>query len=447
MTLSKPTLPSTGIPLFDGYRASLVNRLDARDSRYELSLQFPDIIKEFENLPLGATRSAKIFEQDPYEGWTMMQLFHAIPDELLRSIVLGTVAYDDIQHQCHLPDYSEDGLGVYVIAISIEGRNGAFLNTDEIEMLTQSMATYLEAYEAAKVTKASRSRAQRVAISCSRVVDGQYRKNVTDEPYFVRSDAHADQVKTVISWFERRVANNSPGDLTFLHQCPLYVGCSRVLKDGLKDSCLTNQLDNMSRLLGFTLSIISSLGLTPKITKKVPIKIWQDKQLPVAEVLLIALSQSPYAQGGFNVQDGGNTAGTFNPSVLVASYQEVMFKPHLRANLERSLKDLDDRRQFIDNHATMRALLKDIVKIGGDLEAAVDQVRDQVRVFKESGLKSIEMKTEQLTAQCVELESNAEILEDMLCLFKRLKVIQESEVAGEVTGEGAAEEDAAGEAS
>ncbi|KAK1717482.1 hypothetical protein CaCOL14_004295 [Colletotrichum acutatum] len=94
-------------------------------------------MKELQNLPLGATRSAKIFEQDPDEGWTMMQHFHAIPDELLRSTVLGTVAYNDVQHQNHLPDYFEDGPGVYVIAISIEGRSGAFLDTNEIEMLTK----------------------------------------------------------------------------------------------------------------------------------------------------------------------------------------------------------------------------------------------------------------------------------------------------------------------
>ncbi|KAI3540891.1 hypothetical protein CABS01_06779 [Colletotrichum abscissum] len=100
------------------------------DSAYELTLCFPDIANELIAAGMLKQPDCTIAQLrlDHARDWETTEVLHIIPRDLLRSIIKGTVAMDFGPNRPH--DYDEDSneAGIYVIAVSVDSRDGKFLN-------------------------------------------------------------------------------------------------------------------------------------------------------------------------------------------------------------------------------------------------------------------------------------------------------------------------------
>lgn len=139
-------------------------------------------------------------QRDCDEDWTALELFHAIPRDLLTSIVQGTVAFD-CENQQHRYDESTTDPGVYVIAISIKDRGGKFLNWNEYQAVIASLRTYLRAFEALQLGS-SQSHGD---LTFARAIDGIFggramRRNSReyDRTWSVQCRAQADSLRDFI---------------------------------------------------------------------------------------------------------------------------------------------------------------------------------------------------------------------------------------------------------
>ncbi|TDZ13265.1 hypothetical protein C8035_v006661 [Colletotrichum spinosum] len=336
--------------------------LDRGDSYYTLSLQFRKVAAEFSLKAPKLRRTIKQFELDPENQWMMIKLMHMVPRELLRSIIQGTVAYDDqpwtrpgAAGQGTLAEYSHDGPGIYVIALSVNNRNGEFLSWDEMQTFLEHLEGYIEAYEITATKQVNaRSHGDRLKVNEAKSIEKQFRSPSQDGPlFFISSDSGAASARLLLANFRRRAPLQLPDDPQVPQfQSPLYVGCSDELSKRLDNYNLTHSLTSVNKLLGLTVSIMKAMQLDPVITKKVAFKTW----LPAAEILLVALAQSASFQDGFNIQDGGNKKGPATKQALA----QVMCATHFRDNIKHSLEDIETRKQYVANHQEMQGILEEI---------------------------------------------------------------------------------------
>ncbi|KAF3059410.1 hypothetical protein GL218_04934 [Daldinia childiae] len=97
---SDPLGPDKRVPLLSGRRLEMFKALEDHDNYYELSLMFPALANDMENFgsKLPASREASLqIHQDHVNQRPMGILLHAIPKDMLRSLILGTVAFDQLK--------------------------------------------------------------------------------------------------------------------------------------------------------------------------------------------------------------------------------------------------------------------------------------------------------------------------------------------------------------
>ncbi|TDZ14410.1 hypothetical protein Cob_v012670 [Colletotrichum orbiculare MAFF 240422] len=422
--MSSALVPTARMPLMDGVRAALMETLDRGDSFYTLSLLFEKVAAEFSLKAPKLRRTIEQFELDPENQWMMIKLMHMIPRELLRSIIQGTVAYDDQRWtrpgaagQGTLAEYSHDGPGIYVIALSVNNRNGEFLSWDEMQIFLGQLEGYIDAYDI-MATKQINARSQddRFKVYAARFIEKQFRKPNDDGPlFFISSDSGASSARLLLASFRRRAPLQPPDDPKVpQYQSPLYVGCSEELSKDLEDHTLNQSLASINKLLGLTVSIMQAMDLEPIITKKVAIKTWLPDQLPAAEILLISLARSASFQDGFNIQDGGNKKGPTTRQGLV----EVMCASHFRDNVKLSMEDMDTRKQFIANHQEMQTILKELEK--DTLRKNVEEFEESVATVKRFLLPVLESHTERLERNLPELNRHKTTMRNLRVVIEKI---------------------------
>ncbi|KAK4460676.1 hypothetical protein QBC42DRAFT_288332 [Cladorrhinum samala] len=140
--------PTTSVPILRKANLEFAKAFKAKASPIQLMTLIPGIFDELRVRPndCGLTLNvskAKLAKSEGIAPQSLMwALFHAIPRDVLESMVLGTVAYDVAKDNVN--GYDSNGSGVYVLGISISGRDGEFLNIREYATLLQNMKRYLK---------------------------------------------------------------------------------------------------------------------------------------------------------------------------------------------------------------------------------------------------------------------------------------------------------------
>ncbi|KAK1495356.1 hypothetical protein CTAM01_08485 [Colletotrichum tamarilloi] len=220
--------PSSKTPLMDGVRVDMLKVLERGDSLYELTLCFPDIANELiaAGMPKQPDCTIAQLRLDHVRDWETTEVLHIIPRDLLRSIIKGTVAMDFGSNRPH--DYDEDSneAGIYVIAVSVDGRDGRFLDWSELGELITTLQTYADAYTIHK-RGAPRGIAELVKTSIAKEIDLAVNEQWTPaETRFIGNDTQHQHVTAFIGNLQRRRTPMFSGVAeATIHQeqCPLYL--------------------------------------------------------------------------------------------------------------------------------------------------------------------------------------------------------------------------------
>ncbi|KAK7729800.1 hypothetical protein SLS53_009168 [Cytospora paraplurivora] len=92
--------PTAQVPLLDGIRLKLVAALKNKQSYYDLSLLFPDIVREAKKMPpwmygfRKRNMTAEYLSVKGVKDPSIWEILHTIPPDVLTSVALGTVAFD-----------------------------------------------------------------------------------------------------------------------------------------------------------------------------------------------------------------------------------------------------------------------------------------------------------------------------------------------------------------
>ena len=281
-------------------------------------------------------------------------LLHAIPSDLLASIIRGTVAYDFLRGGRKPHQYSKKTGGTYVAAVSISGRDGKFLSGKELGTLASLIEDYIEAYDdfvnnGFRWDENSGDSQTRKRFIAS--VDGVYGKTEPDaSPRFVRKPAHRQSTKALAEMFRRREKAARDPDEQHI-QSPLMVGCNGASKKLIKDRVAAhypkNGLTATTHTWAITLCLLGHMGRKPIVTTVAVLPTWERNDLPLSERLVTALAQSLVTQDGFNVDQPGKHPDGHSHSSLITSRQMVMgsrswFRDALDASIKHIARERED---------------------------------------------------------------------------------------------------------
>ncbi|KAK2045611.1 hypothetical protein LZ31DRAFT_593892 [Colletotrichum somersetense] len=299
-SLRKPTIE---MPLMSEIQAILLEVLDRGCSFYELSLLLPDVGKDLAAAGMPTTLHTTVdrLSLDHLKDHQSLELLHVAPRRLLVSMIQGTVAYDCTQDPSE--DYSTqtDHPGVYVIAI---------------------VATFVDEYiEASEILERGGSltveEEEKVDLA-NRVVTAYGVPPVENKARFVEGGSSVRNLREISDGLRRCMIQPYSGEEDARRhqtQAPQYVGCSTKLSRRLKDYDVATGLESQ----------------------------------PVAERLFIALARSYLWQDGFNIAEGGESHAITSHRLQDARHSVWAEEDILRTNLDLTLVDVKERKEFLGN--------------------------------------------------------------------------------------------------
>ncbi|KAK3984212.1 hypothetical protein QBC44DRAFT_388997 [Cladorrhinum sp. PSN332] len=315
-------------PLLEGVRLEMVKTVNSSNSNF-----FIYNMLEKSLLELGKQTSismAKSLEQFRENKGHFLMILQTIPKAVRDALIMNSVAYDfhpaRAGNKCSVL-YSLEYPGVYAIGISIEGREGCCLSSDEWARVIKGIEDYSTACGLWKTKdEDAMTQDELDLIEAAIKVDDVWRKREPDgRPGFLgaTSKSRVKQaqgiVQEYVEWLKKRVDTSLDPDIqkdVYQKQSPIYVGCTnQKLHERMRDHLINvegreNNLRSTNSLLGLTLSVIKQvLGLTPE-TIGIPVTIvWNTSHLGCAQSLGIILASSLYTHGGFNISPSGNHVG------------------------------------------------------------------------------------------------------------------------------------------
>ncbi|KAK2003642.1 hypothetical protein LX36DRAFT_78763 [Colletotrichum falcatum] len=266
------------MPLMSDVQARLLEVLDRGGSFYELSLLLPDVGKDLAaaGMPVTPQTTINQLSSDYLNSYKSLELLHVAPRQLLVSMIQGTVAYDCTQNPSE--DYSSqtDDPGVYVISISIKGRDGKFLGWYELELVATYIDDYIEASEILQrggpLTGEEEEKVDQ-AIS----IDTAYGVPlVKDKTRFVDGASSIAELREVAAGLRRRIIKPHPGRTDAQKhqiQSPQYVGCSTKLSGELKHYDAATGLKGVSEPWSFLVHVLKAVEYEPVLTSRVVAKV------------------------------------------------------------------------------------------------------------------------------------------------------------------------------
>ncbi|KAI0109723.1 hypothetical protein F4814DRAFT_376932 [Daldinia grandis] len=392
------------LPICQGLAKQLVEGLDNGDA---LETLFPLVVGmagEWRNqtaVPISKTIGA--FENDGEEAYGHLRvLFHTFNRKTLRSLLLGTLPHDlyDKDSPKWENIYSPGGPGAYVVSISIEDRRGAFLSRNETEKLISRLRDYKagcvawcerEAEDA--LSQEGLSPAQKSALSKALSIDNMI---LSDTDKWLAGDEYTQprcleenigNMDELIAMFGRRVDAQFDEEV---HQisCPVHVGCGRRVPSRLlqhnPDHSSMSQSSNTLKLL---VSCILHIGLQPVVHTVPMVMVWEEFQVPLAEMLVTVLAQSLVTIHGLNVAQPGTSSASSddNKNVYFGMKKHVWLeRPWFMANVEKSLAVGTNRDVYcnaveeIQESFLSDAELNEYVAGNEELEASVERLYAKV---------------------------------------------------------------------
>ncbi|XXH03225.1 hypothetical protein Hte_009623 [Hypoxylon texense] len=332
-----PLGPDEAIPLLEGRRLQMYKALVENDSYYELSLLFPSLAADLAGMGYMKAASGagiKMRTDRTIHNRAMFVLLHSIPKDLLRSLILGTVAFEAQRLAPRLPCYNAEGPGAYAATMAIEGRNDAF--------------------KAWKIHRGNpQSASHKILRDFAEDVDNQYGKRDANKPNELRfiRESSVWKVEALIQSLERRCHTSISGsDMTRQVASPLYVGCSKNIVTRAPAYQPRNGLKNANKLWGLVCCLLNSMGKPPSVNVVPIIRTWNRTDLPLAEVLVTMLGNSLVCQDGFNGHGPGTATDGGTVDVLKHAERVVLiYKPYLKINIEATKKEMERREEYLED--------------------------------------------------------------------------------------------------
>ncbi|KAK8054408.1 hypothetical protein PG996_013709 [Apiospora saccharicola] len=441
---SNPPIRSDALPVLSSLAIELVEALDDPERSYE---HVWDVIKqmarEMQNnqtmVPADDTVAQVLHkDNDQVEYSSMFLLLHTIHPRVLRSVCMGTVAYEfyDESSGAWSGVHSEHGPGAYAVGIAIKGRDGKFLTATEIRALINILQTYgagCAAWEATNQDvfgQRQLDEQQTADLAWVTEIDNQYppagRVSPTSEMQAdieAESDAAADDgtdteeegsqtmrrprfsnssqslatgTHALISMFQRRLMHGTnPSEPQI--QSPLLIGSSNDLQ-ARKQNCRPNvaRLHSAANLYGLLMSCIKFMGLEPEEVFVPFTKAWMVSQINQGEVLGTVVASSLVSMTGLNVHDAGAKNETKTPPTE-AVFQETRNEVNRQDWFLNNLQNTTDRSEY----GQLKKLNDEIFSVTEeDMKAA----EDRARVARNSYSAAIMEAENVLKEQWAELE-------------------------------------------
>ncbi|KAJ4011533.1 hypothetical protein NW752_008539 [Fusarium irregulare] len=382
---SFPAERSAEMPmLWDENHCRLIDSCARTESLYELYLQLPrlaadlednQILKDNDFPVVNTVQALKDFD------WSMLELLHSMDHGVVESIVKNTFAFDVTMENIscfRMPQSSNPEVpGVYVVGLSILGRNGRFLDFKEMERLIQDINRYISGYEAYAKFKAdeaqqgysyaktNQSKDEQRADAFWKRVDSFAGGNATAEPAFIKKDEEIPSIKALLKTFENMCDRSlDPAGTTRMLQSPLYVGCSKNLFERTK-IYTRDSLRGMNKPMALTICILRMHKVKVDVCVGNVLRVWKEDQLPKAEQLVATLAGSLVYQHGFNATEAGGTGSRtlVDEDGLRANVAHIFSGTRLLlTNLRSSVQEGDLRHRFLRDIDRVNAQLQEVYK-------------------------------------------------------------------------------------
>lgn len=468
---SRDPKPTAEVPLLDGLRLEWTQSLLRGESYYEMQGLIREMGEEAARLPqylvskFDRSKRAEDNESDEYEPddspsssdgedepvayqtrterflKTAMDrpqnftTFQCIPRDMLKSLALGTVAYDYYPRGSQAPrdGYKipkKGGYGIYVFGLAVKDRQGKWLTATELKVLIRDLERYVAAYEywSNNDNSWSRSRRSRDLRGFVNDVDNQIGKYDESSPRYITSEDAKDSMMALISSLQRRVDESlklDPTGSTQLIQTPLYVGLSTKLADRMPmhdpTSTKDDALENSNKAHALVCSLMKVQGLSPQAVSRVVLLLWDKEDLWLWETLVCAIANGLISQDGFNRTECGSRVRSNGPSIDPDA--EDIVKVHhgyLYDNSRATLMYLQERKATLDQHRMLQAVLNDpIIEKAKIVKDLLDETARQKQRFRER-LRYEQEQLELERAKAKELEEYLEIQDLLLELKSKL---------------------------
>ncbi|KAF9765539.1 hypothetical protein IL306_002165 [Fusarium sp. DS 682] len=445
----------------------LIEACKSNVSLYELYLKLPELADDLENDATMKKHGFSVIDTIKAlrkgNSWAMCELLHSIPHDVVKGIVRGTVAYDieNGNFPCYETPFKngffKDQIpGVYVVSISRfrntpQGRDnfdGRFLNIKEMKLVIADINKYIDGYNvyvqyqkdvaAGRVTSTrDLSPTDAQALDHLKTVDGfAYVGGSWNSPVYIQKPSHIQKHKALIQTL-RRMCNSDPTETVRMKQGPLYVGCSKDL--GKRTQVYNqNNIKEINKPLGLTLSILRRLDLDVKVNVSVVLRTWKPDQLAMAEQLVTTLAGSLVFQHGFNAGESGGTGSRTvksDESLRINTEYIMSHKSFIRDNLKDTLDELEQRDNFLDTldqtRGEARQLAKSLERCGAKLEALPKNIKwneklDELKNVYARLREDLEKKEERLKLLDLLLDIQKMVFEETGKPVIRLKSMNEA---------------------
>lgn len=343
------TIPSAEAPL-QNLNTSLIPVLE-KESFYAFVRRFPELANHvrgaratFNKANITMDRTISHFDVEFRQQWTMVKLALMIPEDLLKSILGGTVAFDSFNKPSQ-NWYPREGPGIYVLGLQVDGRQGKFLRRREIEALVVNLQKYCNGYLAIVAGHP----ASHADVAFAKGIDGQLtRTGRAARTLFINNQDELARVRCLVTGLERRCDSRlDPTGLVAQVQSPLYVGCSDKLEQRSKDY-LNRNITSINKPLGLVLSILESMGLKSSISFRVASPCCDDLLMVRGERLVAVLASAYVSQDGFNATEAGGKPGKAGLDKFEeATLQVYGLHSSAEANVDSAFADMKQRLEFL----------------------------------------------------------------------------------------------------
>ncbi|KAI1770588.1 hypothetical protein F4818DRAFT_446003 [Hypoxylon cercidicola] len=427
-----PLGPDALIPLLIGRRLEMFKALEENDSYYELSLLFTDMaddLRAMGHITGASGAELKILGDRTLNNRSMFMLLHSIPKDLLRSVILGTTAFEMLQSR-RPARYSLHGPGAYVVSMAIEGRGGKWLCRREIEQLIGLLQRYLDAFEAWKNHRGIPTSDEDKELNLfAKEIDTQYGRRDPKKQLDMRfiRDSSVWKLEDFIASLKRRCDPSLPdSDIVRQISSPLYTGCSKSMKTRVTVYDPSNGLKNVNDLWALVCSVLSSMGKYPKAVVVPVIRTWNRGDLPLAEILVTMLASSMVCHDGFNGHGPGTaTDGGTVDELKEAEKYVLVHEPHLLTNIETTNREMARRESYLRNcnivgsfpNRKTKALLDEVQKRYHDVRATMDKW--------ETSYKKLMANEKELEAKLAAAEKYVEYLKHVEAIFRAIVAVSD----------------------
>lgn len=406
------------VPLLTGLRQQLTKSLLQGESYYSLMKYWPAMEEDAAKLPeyllnqiTQRNRERNKVAEDagqsrpwPFETRTeeylktlmrgnsrLFEVYHAIPRQLLQSLILGTVAWDyhPSRGSSRQKYDSKTDIGIYALGVAVKARQGAWLTANEIGAMIGHMQEYVAGYDAWTVHQGQPTTPRDVQLAeFVTKIDTQHGTHDTPTlgPRFCGTASQKRGLQDLIKSLGERMRASlllDPQGTTPMVQSPLYIGCSVVLENWTRahdpQVGKTSAMTQSNKLLAMMLSLMKYQGLESETTVVTVLHLWKKQDLDFSETLICSLAQSMACQSGCNMVECGDAKGKGKSDSACEDYVKARVS-YLHDNITLSIRDAEARQAFLDHFANFEPLFDgQETELNTKVDQIVGELQDMIR--------------------------------------------------------------------